>query len=128
MSETLLGVLIGGAIGSVAPLIALFWDQRRWRQEKRLMYLQSERQRMEHLFAATYEKLGTAMANNSYPIDMLADLGVLMPKEVNKRFHEWMEKSPKDEADARVALLEISLSMREALAALDKKIEATIDK
>ncbi len=126
MSEALFGVLVGGLIASVGPVISLVLEHRRWAREKTLEYLRSERQRLEALFRETLAELSDAMDRNSYPIQMLADMGVMMPKAVSQRFNSWMEKPDKTVQDRKEAFLEISIEMKSALAELDRKIEAAI--
>ena len=53
MSETLIGVIIGGIIASIAPVFTLAVDHRRWRRESRLTYLMSERKNSRYYTAKT---------------------------------------------------------------------------
>lgn len=127
MSEALIGVLVGGLIASIAPIASLLLEHRRWSREKRLEHLRKERDRLEMLFREALADLSRAMEQNSYPIQMLADMNVLMPRSVMQRFNEWMEKSDKTDQDRKEAFLEISIEMKSALAELDRKIETAIN-
>jgi type II secretory pathway pseudopilin PulG len=126
MSEALLGALVGGLLASIVPVFTLFTDSRRWRHEKKLDYLASERSRLEALFSKTLENLSDAMAKNSYPSQMTSDILVLMPKSIGDRFEAWMKEKPKDELKARNAYLDICLAMKKVLADVDAKITGLI--
>ena len=43
MSETLWGVLIGGLLASIMPLVTVARDERRWQKEQKLSFLRDER-------------------------------------------------------------------------------------
>lgn len=126
MSETLFGVMIGGLLASIVPVLTLFTDSRRWSREKQLDHLASERARLEALFSRTLEYLNSAMTENSYSSQMISDIMVLMPKPISDRFDAWMMEKPKDELKAKSAYLDICLEMKIALAGIDAKIAALI--
>ena len=122
MSETLLGVLIGGLIASIAPIASLIFESGRWKLERRLEQLREERARLERLVDDVLPRLGDAMSKNSYPSSMTSDIFALMPKVVSDRFRVWMEEKPKDELKAKHALFDMALEMKRCLAEIDKKI------
>lgn len=123
MSETLLGVLIGGLIGSVAPLATLIFNHYHWKREAKLAHLKTERTRLEQLFEKNLALLGEAMANNSYPSTMSAEIAVLMPKKVSEQYNNFMNGGDRSEKACKVVYLEIALAMNHSLATIDKKID-----
>lgn len=127
MSETLIGVLIGGLIASISPLATLVVESRRRRRELKLEHLRAERCRLETLFAENLQKLSEGMVNDSYHAQMIADVSVFMPKVIGDLFEEWMSRKPKDDQAAKIAYLNICVEMKKVLADVDKKIEAAID-
>jgi hypothetical protein len=122
----LIGVFVGGVIAGIAPVANLISNHKRWKREVMLEHLKSERKRMEQLFRETYDKLPDAMANNSYPIHMLPEIMISMPKIVSERFHSWMGDKNKDESKAKEALLDISIEMKKSLAFIDDQIRELI--
>lgn len=127
LSEALIGVVIGGVIASIAPIAHLFADHRRWKHETKLAHLREERRRLEQMYSNTLTKLGDAMANNSYPSDMMSDILILMPKDIGERFEAWMAEKDKDPAKGKHAYMDICVAMKRSLADLDKRIQELID-
>jgi uncharacterized membrane protein YccC len=65
LSDTLIGVIIGGMIASITPLVMLILDHRRWQRESKLEHLRSERKRLEIMFKENLQRLSKAIAKNS---------------------------------------------------------------
>jgi len=126
MSDALIGVLIGGLIASIAPIVTLVMDHSRWKREAKLEYLKSERSRLEGLFAENLKKLGEAMKKNSYPSQLLSDFFVLMPKGVADEMNNWMEESDKTELKGKHAYFSISMQMKRSLSEIDQKIRELV--
>lgn len=127
MSEALIGVVIGGLIASIAPVVSLLTESRRWKLEKRLEHLRAERARLEKFSSETLPKLAEAMARDSYPSSMISDILVLMPKPVGDRFENWMAEKEKDELKGKFAFMDICVEMKKALSDIDRKIGELID-
>lgn len=122
MSEMLLGVVIGGLIASIAPIVSLLTESRRWKMEKKLAHLHAERDRLNNLILEMLPKLAHAMAQNSYPSQMTSDIFILMPKTVGDLFEKWMEEEEKDEMKGKHAFLDICVESKKALSDIDKRI------
>lgn len=103
MAETLLGVLIGGLIASIAPIASLVFESKRWALERRLEQIREERSRLECLIADVLPKLGDGLEKNSYSSQMISDIFALMPKSVWDKLEKWMEEEPKDESKSKHA-------------------------
>lgn len=122
MSETLLGVIIGGLIASIAPIASLISETIRWKLERRLEQLREERSRLEHLIADVLPQLGDGMAENSYSSHMTSDIFALMPSSVSDKFEKWMAEEQKDELKSKHAFFDIALEMKKCLAEIDRNI------
>lgn len=127
MSDVLIGVLVGGLIASIAPLVTAAYQHRRWRRESTLKHLRSERRSMERLFAENLRKLSDGIANNSYDTQMIADIAVFMPRVIGDLFEEWMHLQPKDPQAAKNTYLSICVEMKKVLANLDAQIRSEIE-
>lgn len=92
MSETLIGVLIGGVIGVIAQVVTLVFNYLHWKRDAKLAHLRAERTRFEQLFKKTLARLGKTMQKNSYPSEMMADIYVLMPKEISELLRNFMKE------------------------------------
>lgn len=126
MSQALVGVLIGGLIASIAPLITMLAETRRWKSEQRLEYLREKRTRQERLTDEFLTSFADAMANDSYSMNMAAEAAIFLPQEANKRFLEWMAEQNGTETSARIAYLEICVVLKTAIAEIDRDICALV--
>ena len=66
MSDTLVGVIIGGLIASVLPAATLAFQVWRWKHERHLKYLKSERRRLEELFNQISNPLSESMESGTW--------------------------------------------------------------
>ena len=126
MSDTLIGVIIGGMIASITPLVMLILDHRRWQRESKLEYLRSERKRLERIFRENLKRFGKAIAENSYPSDMMMDFLLTMPKEISIIFKEFLADPNRTDSRSKKAYMGIVLSMKKILSEIDSKIENLI--
>jgi len=126
MIETLIGVIVGGLIASLAPLVSLIMDQKRWKRESELEQLRIERERLEKTFRYNLTDLFRAMRENNFPSEMISEFTLTMPKEVSARFREFMADPDKNDAKCRKAYMDIVALMKKSLAGVDAKIDQMI--
>ncbi len=132
MSDTLLGVLIGGAIASVVPIISLFLNISKWKREKRIDFLYNKRKQYSDLFSSLMdEMIRNEVKQFNYSMDLLTSFIHLVPKEVSDSFSYFFEKyhTVKEEDKRRFFkdnYMKIWNSMKKELAEIDKKIEKEI--
>ncbi|MDX2439625.1 MAG: hypothetical protein QNK40_03665 [Desulfobacterales bacterium] len=126
MSDTLIGVIIGGMIASITPLVMLILDHRRWQRESKLEHLRSERKRLERMFRENLQRLSKAISKNSYPSDMMMDFLLTMPKEISILFKEFLADPNKTDSRCKKAYMSIVLSMKKTLSEIDSKMENII--
>ena len=126
MSDILIGVIIGGVIASITPFVMLILDHRRWQRESKLEYLKSERKRLEKIFRENLKRFGKAIAENSYPSDMMMDFLLTMPKEISIIFKEFLADPNKTDEKCKKAYIIIISSMKKTLSDIDSKIENII--
>jgi len=126
MSDTLIGVIIGGVIASITPLVMLFLDHRRWQRESELEHLKSERKRLEKIFRENLKRFSKAIAENNYASDMIMDFLLTMPKEVSVKFKEFLADPNRTDSRSKKAYMGIVLSMKKILLEIDSKIENLI--
>ena len=121
MNDTLLGVIVGGLIGWIAPLLTLRYGERRWKFEANLMHLKSERDKFATLYEKTIENIESNAGSSALPIKTLADIIVLMPNEISKAFDSYFEPGITDE-DRRTRYLELVAAMKRDLRSRDNAI------
>lgn len=128
MNDALIGVVVGGLIAWVAPLLTLRYTERRWRFDARMNYLNSERERFEKLYENNLERFAKGIIDNSYSSEMAAEIFALMPKEIGELYKGWMSEKDKDDHKRKVVYLEMASAMKRDLASRDKEIRALFDK
>ena len=126
MSDTLIGVVIGGIIASIAPVFTLVIDHRRWRRESKLTYLVSERKNLEELYRKNLKRFSKAISENSFSSEMISDFLLAMPKEVSSIFKTFMADSDKTDKKCRQSYVSLAGAMKKSLAEIDNKINAII--
>ena len=126
MPDILLGVIIGGLIASITPIIMIIVDHRRWQRQATLEQLRLERKRLEKMFRENLNRLSKAISENSYPSDMIMDFILTMPKEVSIKFKEFLANPNKTDATCKKILINIILSMKKSLSGIDYQIESLI--
>lgn len=128
MPDAVIGVIIGGLIAWVAPLLTLRHSERRWRFEAKLDYLRLERDRFEKLYEANLEIFGKGMMENTYSSSMMADVLVLMPKEIGEIFEAWMKEKDKTELKKKYVYMEMAAAMKRDLVRRDSEIRGLFGK
>ncbi|MGI9571604.1 MAG: hypothetical protein ACR2PH_18115 [Desulfobulbia bacterium] len=128
MPDILLGVIIGGLIASITPIVMIILDHRRWQRQSRLEQLRFERKRLEKLFRENLKRFSKAIAENSYPSDMIMDFILTMPKEVSSKFKEFLADPDKTDAKFKKAYINVVSAMKKTLSDIDSKIEDIISK
>lgn len=123
MNDTLIGVIVGGLIGWITPLLTLRYGERRWKFEANLAHLKSERDKFATLYEKTIEIIESNAGSRALPIKTLADIIVLMPNEVSNAFDSYYDPSISDEA-RKTKFLELVAAMKRDLRARDNAIAA----
>ena len=128
MFDILLGVIIGGLIASITPIIMIILDHRRWQRQATLEQRRLERKRLEKVFRENLKRLSKAISENSYPSDMIMDFILNMPGGVSTKFKEFLANPNKTDATCKKAYINVVSSMKKSLADIDHEIERIISK
>ena len=126
MPDILLGVIIGGLIASITPIIMIILDHRRWKRQARLEQRRLERKRLEKVFRENLKRFSKAISENSYPSDMIMDFILTMPGGVSTKFKEFLANPNKTDATCKKAYISIVSSMKKSLSDIDHEIESII--
>ena len=126
MPDILLGVIIGGIIASITPIVMIIIDHRRWKRQAKLEQLRLERKRLEKMFRENLKRFSKAISENSYPSDMIMDFILTMPKEVSTIFKKFLANPEKTDATCKKALINVVSSMKTSLSDIDHEIESII--
>lgn len=127
MSDALFGVIIGGLIGWIAPLLTLRYGEKRWRFETKLSHLKAERDRFERLYEEALRLFGEGAVKNSYSTSMIADFLVLFPKNMSEIFEKHMRNQERTEGEIRAIVLELAAAMKRDLRSRDGEIRQLLD-
>lgn len=126
MSDILLGVIIGGLIASINPIVMVILDHRRWQRQLKLEQLRFERTRLEKIFRENLKRFSKAISENSYPSDMIMDFILTMPEEVSTKFKQFLADPNKTDQKCKKAYINVVSSMKKILSDIDSKIENLI--
>jgi len=126
MSDTLLGVIIGGLIASITPIVMIILDHRRWQRQSKIEQLRFDQRRLERIFRGNLKRFSKAITENSYPSDMIMDFILTMPQEVSTKFKEFLADPNKTDEKCKKAYINVVSSMKKTLYDIDSKIENLI--
>ena len=126
MSDTLLGVIIGGLIASITPIVMIILDHRRWQRQSKIEQLRFDQRRLERIFRGNLKRFSKAITENSYPSDMIMDFILTMPQEVSAKFKEFLADPNKTDEKCKKAYINVVSSMKKILYDIDSKIENLI--
>jgi hypothetical protein len=126
MPDILLGVIIGGLIASITPIVMIILDHRRWQRQATLEQRRLERKRLEIVFRENIKRFSKAISENSYPSDMIMDVILTMPRGVSTKFKEFLANPKKTETKKKKALVNVVSSMKKSLSDIDHEIESII--
>ncbi|MFA5778884.1 MAG: hypothetical protein WC947_01975 [Elusimicrobiota bacterium] len=122
------GVALGAIIGLIGNFANSITEYKKWKVDKKYNHLIETRNKTEKTFNDVYEKIIAGMKTDSYDISAMTTIFKLCPKEVSEEFLKFMDDKNRSIENRREHLLLISISMKEYLSSLDKKIYAVIDK
>ena len=128
MSDALVGVVVGGLIASLVPLGTAYLSEKRWRLELKINHLKTERARLEKLFEENLPLFGAAMTNNAYPSSMIADITILMPRNVADKFLAFMDEGDMTVQRQRHCYLDLAIEMKSELTKIDSQIQDLVSK
>ena len=126
MPDILLGVIIGGLIASITPIIMIILDHRRWQRQARLEQRRLERKRLEKVFRENLKRFSKAISENSYPSDMIMDFLLTMPRGVSTKFKEFLANPNKTDTTCKKAYINVVSAMKKSLSDIDHEIESII--
>jgi hypothetical protein len=122
----LLGVIIGGLIASITPIVMIILDHRRWQRQSKIEQLRFDQRRLERIFRGNLKRFSKAITENSYPSDMIMDFILTMPQEVSTKFKEFLADPNKTDEKCKKAYINVVSSMKKILNDIDSKIENLI--
>lgn len=126
MSETLIGVVIGGLIGSVTPIAQLFYSHWHWKREARLLYLKEQRKDFEGRIEIVLAELSKNLSQNSVSSKLGSELIVMMPEDALKLFDNYVCARDWTDEKKRALHLNISIALKKSLAEIDNEIRSLL--
>lgn len=122
MSETLLGVIIGGVIASITPIATLIYDFYKWKKEIKINNLRRKRDELDKLFKEVHDKLNEGMTKNSFSSEMISNFEFIFPTKVFEAFDSMMKEKDRSDDNMRKHFYFIMRAMKECLAEIDENI------
>jgi hypothetical protein len=124
INDTILGALIGGLVVSIVPVVSLGFEFRKWKRERLVTHLKTERERLSKLFDEIKEDLKSGMTKDRYPFDMALNILRRCPRPVSKAFANLIAEKERTPENYKEHYVNIIKAMSEVLADLDKRIES----
>lgn len=125
MPDSLLGVIIGGAIALLGQSIILFLNYHRWKKERKLDYLQNKRINLEKLFSKLNAEAKSAKFDN-ISSDVITDFLYLCPDIVVDAFNQYMEQLYRADENKHADYFNVSSAMKIAISEIESNIEKII--
>jgi hypothetical protein len=122
MSDTIIGVIVGGLIASVSPIITLYWESKRWKREKLVEQLRRDRSKLESEYQLTLVEIHKGIENNFYSTDMVVNALVLMPKPVATAIDNFISEKNRTKERLKNLYENIHIEMKVSLLKIDGKI------
>jgi len=123
MSDALIGVIIGGLIVSIIPVVTLIYENKKWRKEKRIENLRIKKRELERKYGECKEKLYEGLKKESYDTDMVFNFEIIFPQNVSEAFKDMMHDKDKSFQAKKKHSFSIIAEMKKSLVKIDKKIE-----
>ena len=126
MSDTLLGVIIGGIIAILGQSIVLLINHLKWKKENRIKYLQNKRQKLEEIFQKVNKELLKGIDDDNYSEDAITDILYLCPGIVVDAFNQFMQHKDESPKNKLNNLNNITNAMKVSLSEIESEIEKLI--
>jgi len=126
MSDTLLGVVIGGFIASLTPIVTLSIEYKKWKKDKKINFLELKRDQLEKAYTKASKDITSGMIERKFTIDTLSDFDFIFPKNVSDALNNFIKDQNKSQENMRSHNYIINKEMKKSLADISKEIENNI--
>lgn len=125
MPDSLLGVIIGGIIALFGQSIILFFNNHRWKKERKLDYLQNKRKNLEIIFSKLNAEAKSAKFDD-ISSDVITDFLYLCPNIVVDAFSQYMDGLYRSDGNKHPDYFNVSSAMKIAISEIESEIEKII--
>ena len=122
MSDTLIGVVIGGALASVSPIAQLIFNHLHWKRDAKLAYLKEERLEFETNAYEVLALLAEHLTGGLISAPLHCKLFVMMPKSASDLFMNYLESSDRSDNAKRALYFAMSVELTKAIDERNKAI------
>lgn len=132
MSEVLVGVIVGGLIVAIVPLVTLYYQNLQWNKEKKVEHLRLKRDRLEKLYERLSKQVEKGLMEGKWESGILALMYVHASEHVKTVFDKHLENlkgKERGESEAvffNKAFVEVTAAMEAHLSQIDDEIEKTL--
>lgn len=120
-------VFVGGIVASIVPTITLVYKYYVWKKEQKIKYWMTKKEETEKIFNNIYKDLCDGVQKNSYSIDMINNLYVMVPEKIKNLCSDFICMDKKNKEDVQYILANINKLMIEELKKIDGNIEKFFD-
>lgn len=126
MTDTLMGVIIGGSIALIMPVISLIYSHHVWKREKKVERLEYKKKEYEKLFNKGLKEIGKFLRTKTANIEIL-DFESRMPEEILQEYRRLIDDKNKfDVKKSKNNYWLLSLSMRRYVQSIDDEIDKAV--
>ncbi|MGZ8918189.1 MAG: hypothetical protein ACXW0Q_13340 [Methylovulum sp.] len=126
MSQTLIGIIIGGVLSGLGTWLTIGIQHKRWILENKITRLNTKREKLEIAYEKTLMSLNEGMRNNDYSSNMMSDIEILFPEIVSKTFEELMSQEERSDEELKGFYYRIARDMKTSLKNIDDQIDDLI--
>lgn len=123
MSETLIGVIIGGLIASISPIAQLIYNHFHWKRETIIAYLKEERVKLEQRKDQVIEMVIESLESDTISNKFAAELEVHMPRPAAKLYQDYLDNDDTSGKTKKELIFSITIEMSKAIADIDDQIK-----
>ena len=123
MSETLIGVVIGGLIASITSIAQLIYNHFHWKRQTKFAYLKEHRLKLERKNDEILEMLSKALAEDIYSNKLVSEILVHMPKSATKVLYDYLDKKDHSIEAKRALIFDMTIELSIALGEIDDQIK-----
>ena len=120
----MVGVVIGGLIGSIMSGMQIYSEKSKWKKEKKIEILKVRKNELAGIYTNIKKSGLKVLSGDNHDSQALADLLTLCPKTVMEKYNKLGND---EEKKKRFAYADLLVEMNRSLADLDKKILSILD-
>ena len=126
MNEALLGVIIGGVIASILPIIIFFDSRSKWEKEKKMARLEQKKELYKNQFEKASQELLRLLEEKRTGADIFF-FDISLPEEVRKEYQKLLDERKSNPESIKSNYFRLDISMKKYIKTIDDEIDKLIN-